>query len=58
MHDFLTTYNAYVHAIRVWLPFLPLPTFTFAVWLTGLVAGILLLLVLPRPPFEVIERCA
>jgi hypothetical protein len=26
------------------LPFLPIPTFTFAGWLTGLIAGILLLL--------------
>lgn len=45
-HDFLTTYNASVHAIRARLPFLPIPTFTFAVWLTGLIAGIVLLLVL------------
>ena len=45
-HDFLTTYNASVHAIRARLPFLPVPTFTFAVWLTGLIAGILLLLAL------------
>lgn len=45
-HDFLRTYNESVHAIRARLPFLPIPTFTFAVWLTGLIAGILLLLVL------------
>jgi Protein of unknown function with HXXEE motif len=45
-HDFLTTYNASVHAIRARLPFLPIPTFTFAVWLAGLIAGILLLLAL------------
>ena len=38
-HDFLTTYNASVHAIRARLPFLPIPTFTFAVWLIGLIAG-------------------
>jgi uncharacterized protein with HXXEE motif len=45
-HDFLTTYNASVHAIRPRLPFLPIPTFTFPVWLAGLIAGILLLLAL------------
>jgi Na+/proline symporter len=45
-HDFLTTYNATVHAIRGRLPFLPVPTFTFGVWIAGLIAGILLLLVL------------
>ncbi len=45
-HDFLTTYNVSVHAIRVRLAFLPIPTFTFAMWLTGLIGGIVLLLVL------------
>jgi hypothetical protein len=39
-------YNASVHAIRARLPFLPVATFTFAVWLSGLIAGILLLLAL------------
>jgi uncharacterized membrane protein required for colicin V production len=43
-HDFLSTYNPSVRAIRARLPFLPLPTFTFRVWLTLLIAGILLLL--------------
>ena len=43
-HDFLTTYNASVQAVRARLPFLPLPTFTPPVWLAGLIAGILLLL--------------
>ncbi|HEY1468383.1 MAG TPA: HXXEE domain-containing protein [Candidatus Acidoferrum sp.] len=51
-HDFLTTYNASVHAIRARLPFLPVPTFTFAVWLAGLIAGILLLLVLSQFAFR------
>ena len=41
--DFLSVYNPAVRAIREWLPFLPLPTFTFCVWLTGLCVGILLL---------------
>lgn len=44
MHDFLSTYNSSVHAIRERLPFLPLPTFSFRVWLTLLITGILLLL--------------
>jgi hypothetical protein len=45
-HDFLSTYNPSVRAIRDRLPFLPLPTFTFEVWLTLLLVGILLLLCL------------
>jgi hypothetical protein len=43
-HDFLALYNPLVASIRDRLPFLPLPTFTFRVWLTGLVAGILIML--------------
>jgi hypothetical protein len=43
-HDFLSFYNPSVQAIRARLPFLRLPTFTFRVWLAGLVAGIVLLL--------------
>ena len=45
-HDFLSTYNASVRVIRARLPFLPFPTFSFRIWLTLLVAGILLLLCL------------
>ncbi len=45
-HDFLSTYNPSVRAIRARLPFLPLPTFSFPVWLTLLITGILLLLCL------------
>lgn len=43
MTDFLSVYNPAVRAIRERLPFLPLPTFSFGVWLTGLCIGILLL---------------
>jgi hypothetical protein len=39
-HNFLSTYNPSVRAIRARFPFLPLPTFTFAVWLTLLIVGI------------------
>ena len=42
-HDFLAVYNPAVDAIRARPPFLPLPTFTFRVWLTLLVAAVLLL---------------
>ncbi len=45
-HDFLTVYNPVATQIRERLPFLPLPTFTFRVWITGLAAGILLLAML------------
>ncbi len=41
--DFLSVYNPAVRAIRERLPFLPLPTFSFGVWLTGLCIGIALL---------------
>jgi hypothetical protein len=45
-HDFLSFYNPAVRAIRARLPFLPLPTFSFARWIGGLIAGIALLLLL------------
>ena len=40
--DFLSVYNPAVRAIRRRFPFLPLPVFTFRVWLAGLCGGILL----------------
>jgi hypothetical protein len=39
--DFLSVYNPAVQAIRKRIPFVPLPIFTFRVWLTGLCLGIL-----------------
>jgi hypothetical protein len=42
--NFLSVYNPMVLAIRRRIPFLPLPTFTFRIWLTGLIGGIILLL--------------
>lgn len=51
-HDFLSTYNPTVRAIREQLPFLPLPTFSFPVWLGGLIAGIVLLLCLSPLAFR------
>ncbi len=41
--DFLSVYNPAVRAIRARFPFLPLPIFTFRVWLTGLVLAVLVL---------------
>ncbi len=52
-HDFLSFYNPSVQAIRARLPFLPLPTFTFRAWLTGLLAGIGLLLFFTPIAFRV-----
>jgi len=46
VHDFLSVYNPAVRAVRARLPFLPIPTFTFPVWIGGLIAGIALLLAL------------
>ncbi|HXQ10320.1 MAG TPA: HXXEE domain-containing protein [Caulobacteraceae bacterium] len=45
-HDFLAVYNPSVRAIRARLPFLPLPTFSFRVWIGLLSVGIVLLLCL------------
>ena len=41
---FLPVYNSIVEAIRAARPWVPLPTFTFPLWLGGLVLGVLLLL--------------
>ncbi|HEV2387968.1 MAG TPA: hypothetical protein VGS20_12020 [Candidatus Acidoferrales bacterium] len=51
-HDFLSFYNPSAHAIRARLPFLPLPTFSFGVWLGLLVGGIVLLFCLSRWAFR------
>jgi hypothetical protein len=42
--DFLSFYNPIVRAMRAKLPWLPLPTFSFPVWLTGLIMGTILVL--------------
>lgn len=41
--DFLSVYNPMVRALRARFPFLPLPTFTFRGWLTGLVLAVIVL---------------
>ena len=48
---FLTLYNPTVRGIRERFPWLPLPTFTFGVWLAGLAAAVVLLLLLTRLAF-------
>ncbi|MDH3615555.1 MAG: HXXEE domain-containing protein [Gammaproteobacteria bacterium] len=42
--DFLPLYNSIVESWRDSYPWLPLPTFSFSVWLTGLLLGVLVLL--------------
>jgi hypothetical protein len=41
---FLPVYNGVVEGVRAKHPWVPLPTFTFPVWLGGLILGVLLLL--------------
>jgi hypothetical protein len=43
---FLPLYNSTVTEIRESYPFIPLPTFTFPIWLGGLIGAILLLCLL------------
>jgi len=50
--DFLSVYNPAVRAIRARFPFLPLPTFTFPVWLGGLIGVTVLLLALSPAAFR------
>ena len=50
--DFLSVYNPTVEAIRARYPWVPLPTFTFEVWLAGLILAVVLLLVLSRFVFQ------
>jgi hypothetical protein len=46
LNDFLSVYNPIARAVRSSLPFLPMPTFTFDVWLAGLILAVLVLLAL------------
>ena len=41
LHGFLPLYNRTVHMIRTKVPWLPLPTFTFQLWLAGLIGAVL-----------------
>ncbi len=42
-HDFLAWYNPIATTVRTELPWLPVPVFSFPVWLGGLVAVVLVL---------------
>jgi soluble lytic murein transglycosylase-like protein len=42
-HDFLSWYNPNALALRARLPWLPVPVFTFPVWITGLTIAVLAL---------------
>ena len=44
--DFLSVYNPTVKALRQRWRFLPLPTFSFKVWLSGLIAAVIFLFAL------------
>ncbi len=44
--DFLSVYNPTVLAIREKFPFLPLPTFSYEIWLAGLILAVIMLLFL------------
>lgn len=50
--DFLSVYNQTVRAIRARFPLVLLPTFTFPVWLGGLLTAIVLLLALTPAAFR------
>jgi hypothetical protein len=45
-HDFLSWYNPNALAVRALVPWLPLPVFTFPVWITGLTIAVLALVAL------------
>jgi hypothetical protein len=47
-NDFLSVYNPTVLRMKQALPWLPLPVFTFDVWLAGLIAAVVLLLFCSR----------
>lgn len=51
-NDFLSVYNPAVRSLRERFPFLPLPEFTFLVWLGGLVAAVIILLALSPVAFR------
>jgi hypothetical protein len=51
-NDFLAVWNPAVAAIHGRLPWVPLPTFTFPVWIGGLTAGVVLLVLLAPFAFQ------
>ncbi|MCE5311032.1 MAG: hypothetical protein LLG20_25620 [Acidobacteriales bacterium] len=51
-HDFLSLYNPAAEAIHRAVPFLPVPVFTFPVWIAGLTAGVTLMLAVSPAVFR------
>jgi hypothetical protein len=51
-HDFLATYNPIAHAIKTRWSWLPLPEFTFGIWLAGLALAIVGLALLAPMAFR------
>jgi hypothetical protein len=47
--DFLGFYNPLVLSIRARVPWFPMPTFTFGIWLAGLVLLVIVLALMGRP---------
>lgn len=43
VNDFLPLYNSLVETLRVTYSWMPFPTFTFSVWIGGLVVGVIAL---------------
>ena len=52
LNDFLGYWNPLVEGIRTRVPLLPLPTFSFGVWLTGLIIAVALLLLMSQYAFQ------
>jgi hypothetical protein len=52
LHDFLSFWNPLVLSLREMAPYLPMPTFTFEIWIGGLIAAVLVLLLLSRFAFR------
>jgi hypothetical protein len=50
-HDFLALYNPIASRIRAAVPFLPVPVFSFPVWLAGLILAVIVLASLSRFAF-------
>jgi hypothetical protein len=54
--DFLPLYNSLVESARESYSWVPLPTFSFSVWLAGLILGVLLLLATRRVRKETADK--
>ena len=51
-HDFLSVYNPHATAIRQFLPFLPVPVFTFQQWAGSLLCALTIWLALAQLAFQ------